>query len=121
MVRLPSSALLNCLWIHLRTPYIYQYNLSIQHEIRRNLIAEASYVGSSSHKLTDLVDRNPFILGTTHRVLNTAPGNTDGSFSFVDEFRNVANANYNSLQASLTKGLSETGFFGRTYFTLGYT
>ena len=105
----------------LRTPYIYQYNLSLQRELRRNLIAEANYVGSASHKLTDLVDRNPFILGTTHRLLNTEPGNTDGSFSFIDEFRNVANANHNSLQASLTKGFSETKFFGNTFFSLGYT
>jgi hypothetical protein len=106
---------------HLRTPYIYQYNLSIQRELFKNLIAEVSYVGSASHKLTDLIDTNPFILGTTHRVLNTTPGNNDFSFSFLDEFRNVASANYNSLQASLTKGLSESKLLGRTYFTLGYT
>lgn len=107
---------------HLRTPYIYQYNFSLQRELRRNLIAEVSYVGSSSRKLTDLADRNPFVLGTTHRVLNTTPGNDDSSFSYLDEFRNVATASYNSLQASLTKGLSsETGFLGRSYFTLGYT
>ena len=106
---------------HLRTPYVYQYNLSVQREVRKNLIAEVGYVGSASHKLTDLIDRNPFVLGTTHRVLNTLPGNNDFSFSFLDEFRNVANANYNSLQASLTKGISETGFLGRTYFTLAYT
>lgn len=31
------------------------------------------------------------------------------------------NANYNSLQASLTKRLSDNRFFGSTYFTLGYT
>src|SRR5439155_5465211 len=42
---------------HLRTPYIYQYNLSVQRELHRNLIAEVSYVGSSSRKLTDLADR----------------------------------------------------------------
>ena len=106
---------------HLRTPYIYQYNLSLQRELFRDLIAEVSYVGSASHKLTALIDRNPFILGTTHRVLNRTAGNDDFSFSFLDEFRNVASANYNSLQASLTKGLSESRFLGRSYFTLGYT
>src|SRR5262249_51514780 len=94
---------------HLKTPYIYQYNLSLQREVAKNLIAEVSYVGSSSRKLTDLTDRNPFILGTTNRILNTTPGNStcttsnpfSCSFSFLDEFRNVASANYNSLQASL--------------------
>jgi Carboxypeptidase regulatory-like domain/TonB-dependent Receptor Plug Domain len=106
---------------HLRTPYNYQYNLSIQRELHKDLIAEISYVGSSSHGLTALVDRNPFILGTFHRVLNTSPGNDDFSFSYIDEFRNAGAANYNSMQLSLTKGLSETAFLGRTYFTLGYT
>ncbi|HEY6231336.1 MAG TPA: carboxypeptidase regulatory-like domain-containing protein [Pyrinomonadaceae bacterium] len=106
---------------HLRTPYIYQYNLSLQRELKKDLIGEVSYVGSASHGLTALVDRNPFVLGTLHRVLNTQPGNDDFSFSYIDEFRNAGVANYNGLQVSLTKGVSETAFLGRTYFTLGYT
>ncbi|MFL6209898.1 MAG: carboxypeptidase regulatory-like domain-containing protein [Pyrinomonadaceae bacterium] len=106
---------------HLRTPYNYQFNLSLQHEIVKNLIGEASYVGSISHKLTLLTDRNPFVLGTTHRVLNTQPGNTDTSFSYIDEFRNVGHANYNSMQLSLQRPPTKTGFLGRTYFTIGYT
>ena len=110
---------------NLRTPYTYQYNLSVQRELAKNFIAEASYVGSSSRGLTALVDRNPFILGTTNRVLNVTPGNTSTSFSYLDEFRNVASANYNSMQLSLQKQFSdsERGFLGlgRTYFTLAYT
>jgi len=106
---------------HLRTPYIYQYNLSLQRELHKDLIGEVSYVGSASHGLTALVDRNPFVLGTLHRTLNTAAGNDDFSFSYIDEFRNAGVANYNGLQVSLTKGVSETPFLGKTYFTLGYT
>jgi hypothetical protein len=56
-----------------------------------------------------------------HRILNTSSGNDDFSFSYIDEFRNAGKASYNSMQVSLTKGLSETAFLGRTYFTLGYT
>jgi hypothetical protein len=106
---------------NLRTPYIYQYNLSIQHETVKNLMLEANYVGSSSHKLTDLVDVNPFVLGTLHRLFNTQPGTTDTSFSFLDEFRNVSNASYNSLELSLQKRVSPTRYFGNSYFTLAYT
>ncbi|MDQ2976145.1 MAG: TonB-dependent receptor [Acidobacteriota bacterium] len=105
---------------HLRTPYTYQYNLSVQRELARNLTAEVSYVGSAAHKLTALVDANPFILGTSHRLFNTLPGNNDGSFSYLYEFRNVGSANYNSLQASLSKQYSSSRF-GGTYFTLAYT
>jgi hypothetical protein len=123
---------------NLRTPYTYQFNLSLQHEVARNTVFEASYVGSSSHGLTSLIDINPFILGTTDRVLNLTPGNTtctdeNGSstsgadpnavcsLAGLPEFKNVSKANYNSLQASLTKQVSDSHFFGRTYFTLAYT
>ena len=106
---------------HLRTPYTYQYNLSFECELGKNMVAQASYVGSSSHKLTALVDANPFILGTTNRFFNTLPGNDNGGFSYLLQFANVGNANYNSLELSLNKRLGEIRFIGNTYFTLAYT
>lgn len=105
---------------NLRTPYTYQYNLSIQRELWSNILLEASYVGHSDHKLTALADANPFVLGTTRRKLNAQPGNTDFSFSFLDEFRNAANANYNSLQLGVTQRQTRSRL-GDTYWTFGYT
>jgi outer membrane receptor protein involved in Fe transport len=122
---------------HLKTPYTYQYNLSLQREVAPQTVLEASYVGSSSHGMTSLQDINPFILGTTDRMLNLTAGNsscTDASgnsssgvsssavcsYDDLPEFRNVANANYNSLQLSLTKQITNSPI-GRTYFTLAYT
>jgi len=119
---------------HLRTPYTYQYNLSVQHELAKNLVAEVSYVGSSSKKLTALEDVNPFVLGTYNRTLNLALQNNDVSawcaansdpsqcpFATAPTFANVGFANFNSLEASLTRQPFETRFFGTTYFTLAYT
>jgi hypothetical protein len=123
---------------HLRTPYMYQYNLSLQHEVAPNTVLELSYVGSSSHGLTTLVDVNPFVLGTTDRVLNLQPGTSsctddDGnstsgadpnafcSYAGLPEFKNLTKASYNSLQASLTRQMGRTRIIGRTYFTLAYT
>ncbi|HEY3974325.1 MAG TPA: carboxypeptidase regulatory-like domain-containing protein [Candidatus Sulfotelmatobacter sp.] len=126
---------------NLRTPYTYQYNLSVQHELKGNLLAEASYVGSSSHGLTSLQDINPFVLGTTDRILNLTPGNSSCldetetqraidngtstgptcSFDNLLEFRNVSQAVYHSLQASLTRQFADVRYIGHTYFTLGYT
>jgi hypothetical protein len=126
---------------HLRTPYTYQYNLSVQHEVAPNTVLEVSYVGSSSHGLTGLIDVNPFVLGTTDHILNLTPGNSTCpdevalglqdpsanivnptcSFAGLAEFKNLTKASYNSLQASLTKQMSNTRFLGRTYFTLAYT
>ena len=118
---------------HLRTPYTYQYNLSLQRELAPSLVFELDYLGSASHGLTALQDVNPFVLGTTDRVLNLTPGdsscpdanagNPGGigcSFAAIAEFRNIVNANYNGMTASLTKQTGSSSI-GRLYFTLAYT
>ncbi|HEY2546607.1 MAG TPA: carboxypeptidase regulatory-like domain-containing protein [Candidatus Acidoferrum sp.] len=119
---------------HLRTPYTYQYNLSIEHQLSNKLVARAAYVGSSSHGLTALVDINPFDPATLNsaspqRFLNERTGNTlqndatgfGGSFGQEDEFKNASNANYNGLQLSLTQQSTNVWKLGGVYYTLGYT
>jgi outer membrane receptor protein involved in Fe transport len=123
---------------HLKTPITYQYNLSVQHELAPNTALEVSYVGNVSHGLTSLIDVNPFVLGTTDRILNLGagdsscqdasafsssgvPGSAVCSFGSVPEFKNISNAFYNSLQASLNRQLVDSRYVGRTYFTLAYT
>jgi carboxypeptidase family protein/TonB-dependent receptor-like protein len=122
---------------HLKTPYTYQYNFSVQQELAHNLIFETNYLGSSSHGLTALQDVNPFVIGTTDRVLNLTHGNSScqdaSSFSTsgqpasaicslanIFEFRNATKANYNALTASLTKQVADSRL-GHTYFTAAYT
>ncbi len=112
---------------HLRTPYVYQYNLSLQRNLFGDIVLETNYVGSSSHGLTSLKDINPMILGTTTRVLNQLPGNsTCGTtagipcFSTLPEFQNTSNANYNALETSLTRQPKNSPI-GTLYFTLAYT
>jgi len=119
---------------HLHTPYTYQYNLDLQHEVARNLMAEINYVGQSSKGLTGLVDLDPMILGTYTRFLNTIPQTNPEILSFCSsfdpgdcpyeaspEFKNIGFESYNSMQASLTRQVTESRFFGTTYFMLSYT
>jgi outer membrane receptor protein involved in Fe transport len=107
---------------HLRTPYTFHYNLSVQRDLGRGFAAEVSYVGSASHKLTGLKDGNPMILGSDVRVLNAQPNvQYDYSFSYLDTFENVGNEIYSSLQTSLKKQMTENKYFGSSYFTLAYT
>lgn len=123
---------------YLRTPYTYQYSLTIQREISSGMSVEFGYIGSSSHGLTSLQDANPFILGTTDRVLNLTPGNsscqdsngisTSGagpldicSFSNLETFENISKASYNALEFALRRQLADTKYLGQVYFTLGYT
>jgi hypothetical protein len=105
----------------LRTPYIYQYNLSVQRQLAHALVFETSYVGSSSHKLTGLVDSNPYIIGAGKRLFATQPGAVDANYSFLDTFANVGRAHYNSLQTSLQKGYSKVPYLGAMLFQLSYT
>ncbi len=114
---------------HLRTPYVYQYNLSLQQQLAGDFIAEVDYVGNSAHKLTALKDANPFILGTTTRVLNTQPGarsadyanGLSGSYALDSEFINGSNASYNSMQAGLQKRYKEVKYVGGLNLQLSYT
>ncbi len=105
---------------HLRTPYIYQYNLSLQRQLMRDTTLEVSYIGSNSHKLTALVDANPMILGTKNRLFNVQPGVAAGSFSYLAEFNNAGQAHYHSLAMGLSKRFGETKI-GSVLYQLSYT
>ena len=106
---------------HLRTPYIYQYNLDVQREIFANTTLDVAYIGSDSHKLTGLVDSNPFVLGTTQRLFDTQSPSSPASFSYLDTFANVANAHYNSLALGVRKRMTDTKYFGSIDYQFSYT
>ncbi len=97
----------------LRTPYVFQYNLNIQQQLVSNMLLEVGYLGYDAHKLTGLVDVNPFDPTTGSRL--------NSNFSYLNEFQNIGKANYNSLQVNLTRRFSEMGGWGSSFFTVGYT
>jgi hypothetical protein len=107
--------------IHLKTPYIYQYNLSVQRQLTNGLMAELGYAGSSSHNLLTWIDQNPMVLGTTNRILNQSQGLPSNTYGFMPTFAGRNNANYNGLLASLTKRQTELPILGNVFFTLAYT
>ena len=98
----------------LRTPYVFQYNLTIQQQLPSNMLFELGYVGYDAHKLTGLVDVNPFDPTATSRIYGS-------NYSYLSEFQNIGRANYNSMQAKLTRRFSEMHGFGSSFFTVGYT
>ncbi len=108
---------------NLRTPYVYQYNLSIEQQLAPNMLLELGYLGYSAHKLTGLIDVDPMILGTNQRLFDTPSNNSFCSgacYSYLDEFQNVGNANYNAGEVKLRRNAS-MGSWGSSFFTLGYT
>jgi len=98
---------------HLRTPYVYQYNMQVQQQLAPGMILEVGYLGYDAHKLTSLVDANPFVLGTNSR-LNT-------NFSYLDEFENVTKAHYNGMTATVRKDLGDMRGWGHSFLTFAYT
>lgn len=127
---------------NIHTPYIYQYNLSVQHQLGHNYFAEVNYVGSSSKGLTGLVDENPFILGTNSRVFNpgalaasnlvntscqataTALGANAAAvcpYGILNDFDNVGFASFNSVESSISKHIGGDTTFNNMYFRLAYT
>jgi hypothetical protein len=53
---LPSGTLVTLLNRAYRTAYTSQWNLSIQHNVRRSDYVELTYLGSSAHRLPNLID-----------------------------------------------------------------
>jgi hypothetical protein len=98
---------------HLRTPYVYQYNMQLQQELAPGMVLELGYLGYDAHKLTGLVDVNPFVLGTNSRI--------DSNYSYLDEFQNVTKAHYNGMTITLRKTMGDMHGWGHSFFTLAYT
>jgi Carboxypeptidase regulatory-like domain/TonB dependent receptor len=105
----------------LRTPYILNYNLNIQHELTKNTVLQVGYVGSAGRKLFRFRDINQ----PTQAAITAAdlacdcindgsvprPFDTAAPLSalapnqpfYVNELETNANSNYNSLQVSVTQ------------------
>lgn len=110
----------------LKTPYIYQYNLSVERQLANGLMLELGYVGSSSHKLLTWLDENPIVPGSTDALGNPArlinlKENLTEVYAPLTFFDGLNNANYNGFLASLTKQAGKVPHFGSSFFTLSYT
>ena len=100
---------------HLRTPYVFQYNMSVQQQIQQSMVLEVGYVGYDAHKLTGLIDQNPFVPGASNRIYDKSV------YSYLDTFENIGKANYNALQLNLRRRTASMGKLGSAFYTIGYT
>ena len=60
---------------HLRTQYSDQYNLTIQHELARNLVLQLGFVGSQAHRLLATTDLNRATPQTCLDIMSIANAN----------------------------------------------
>ena len=92
--------------LNLRTPYIHNYNLNLQHEIRPGTVLQAGYVGSRGTKLFRVRDINQATPGAAATRQSRRPFNAQfPQFSFINYLETSANSNYNALQTTLKQRL----------------
>src|SRR5207245_2619939 len=91
------------------TPYVQQYNLTVQQQLLQNLGVEVAFVGNTSRKLNLQRDANQpiFTAGrSTAANIDARRPYLPGVFSLISDAQTGANANYNSLQATLNRRFS---------------
>jgi hypothetical protein len=109
---------------HMRTPYVYNFNLNVQQELFKNTMLQIGYVGSSGHKLLRLRDINQPNHATitaadlacncildSGAVVGSAPRNFSTPLSaiapnapfVINQLEGSAVSHYHSLQTSLNQ------------------
>lgn len=109
---------------NIRTPYLHQYNTSVQYAVARDMVVEAAYVGTRGLNIFRQVAINQAQLVSPDRpIINEVTGavittNTPGNAALRAPFQGIevgggflqdqttAQSTYNSLQMSLTRRLS---------------
>jgi Carboxypeptidase regulatory-like domain/TonB dependent receptor len=105
---LPTTNLpLSAVDLNLRTPYLMNYNLNLQHELRRGTVLQTSYVGSRGIKLYRVRDLNQATAGARLTSQLRRPFNAQfPQYTFINYLETSANSNYHSLQTTLKQRLS---------------
>jgi hypothetical protein len=96
---------------NLKTPYVVNWDLNVQHAFGSNLSLEVGYVANHGADLTNFIDINQVDPVTGVRPYAKFP-----YLKYINRTVNDGRSNYNSLQTTLTKRLSHG-----LNFTAGYT
>jgi len=92
---------------NLTTPYVWHWNVNIQHSFTPNLSLEVAYVGNKGSNLVGTRDINQAPVGTDYNPACASdqacrPYNAQfGYLSNIFQMGNVYHSNYNGLQATL--------------------
>ncbi len=90
-----------------RTPYIYQYNMDVEHTFGPYLV-EVAYLGNAAHRLA--VNYNPFDCSAADFTCDKARIPYGGKYPYMQEVDTIGWSNYNGLvgkfQRQFTNGLS---------------
>ncbi len=109
----------------IRDPYVYNFYLSLQHQISTKMVMQLDYVGTAGHKLFRAEDINrqtgsylPVGSVVTDNFGRSWPGlggRLNQNYGRLRNWQNQVNSNYSSLQASLKKQMSHGLLFNVSY------
>ena len=95
----PRNALFMTIDENYKSPYVHQWNLSIQRQIGREWIATANYIGNTSVHLLGIREANPEIDGV--RELTSA--NPESGLAALNKFDDGGTGSYNAMWLSLER------------------
>jgi hypothetical protein len=87
---------------NLSTPYVWSWDLNVQHALTPNLSLELAYVGNRGTNLTGIRDVNQVTPGTDSQATRPYTVNNKAPYlSNIFQMGNFYRSNYNGLQATL--------------------
>jgi len=101
-----------------RTPYVQQYNLSVQRELTHDLLLDVAYVGNRGVKLPGFRNLNSRAVIDNLNGTQSAGAKPYLTYGDIQWMENRVTSDYNSLQVSLEKRLSR-GFSALVSYTWG--
>src|SRR2546422_2751123 len=106
----------------LRSPYVQNFSLNVQHQLTPKVVIQAGYVGSQGRKLIVTENINqPTPSPTAYPSLQAARPffSQFPNFSGITEISSAGNSHFNSMQLSM-RGTSWHGLTGQLAYTLGH-
>ncbi len=115
ITKVPSFPQLFGPGLHNRTPYVKQWNLSIQRSITNDLGLTVAYVGNSGTRLLGTVDANQPIYSPGADAFNAQDRRPYPLYGLIFDHGTRFSSNYNALQVSANKRMNHGVSFVASY------
>ena len=100
---------------NLATPYVQQYNVTLQRQVINNLVFEAAYVGKLGRKLLTSISNNPALYTPGATIANENSRVVYPGFGNITSMGTFGNSEYNALQIRVSKRYAQRFTVQGTY------
>jgi hypothetical protein len=92
--------------VGMRTPYVEQFNLALQHEIVRDTLLQVAYVGKLGRKMLQGVEQNPALFAPGATLSNDDQRRIIAGWGDMVDMQTSSSSSYHALQVEGTKRFS---------------